>query len=479
LTVAIVWFRRNLRLADNPALSDAVERSSAVVPVFVRPSADSRHGPGAVSWAWCGASLESLDARLRQLGSALVVRTGAADDTLAALARETGATAVWCERDWSPQGLAEEDAARHRLARAGTELHVVEGQLLVAPTALATSEGRTYRVFTPFWRAWRRSWDETPSLRATPARIASPAVMPASTEGVFSGASDAERSWPWPPGEPGALDRLAEFTRDWLAHYETDRDRPSIRATSELSPALAWGEVSVRSVAAAAVSAGSGSEPFLRQLAWRDFAYHVVRDSPTMLDEPLRAEFSEFPWSASVDDLEAWRAGRTGYPLVDAGMRQLAATGWMHNRVRLVAGSFLTKDLLGRWQDGEAAFRDLLADYDPALNAFNWQWVAGSGADAAPYFRVFNPTVQGSRFDPDGAYVRTWVPELGGLDDRWIHRPWDAPSHVLATARIEMGRTYPRRIVDHAEARARALAAYASVRAATGSSQAGRATESR
>ena len=240
---------------------------------------------------------------------------------------------------------------------------------------------------------------------------------------------------------------------------------PSLRATSELSPRLAWGEISAAQVASSALSAaGDIAEPFLRQLAWREFSYHVLYHNPDMAAVPLRAEFASFPWSARGEDVEAWQCGMTGYPLVDAGMRQLAATGWMHNRVRLVAASFLTKDLLGSWQGGEEFFRQKLADYDPAANAFNWQWVAGCGADAAPYFRIFNPSVQGARFDPDGDYVRAWVPELERLESRWIHRPWDAPGNTLADAGVVLGRTYPDRIVDHAEARDRALAAYEAIR---------------
>jgi deoxyribodipyrimidine photo-lyase len=289
--------------------------------------------------------------------------------------------------------------------------------------------------------------------------------MPATGGPVSSppGAPDITR-W-WEPGEPAAQARLAKFVDADIERYDDLRDRPALHATSELSPRLAWGEISAAQVANSVLSAGGDiAEPFLRQLAWREFSYHVLYRNPEMATVPLRDEFASFPWSASSKDAEAWQCGMTGYPLVDAGMRQLAATGWMHNRVRLVAASFLTKDLLGSWQSGEEFFGRRLADYDPAANAFNWQWVAGCGADAAPYFRIFNPTVQGARFDPDGDYVRAWVPELKRLESRWIHRPWDAPGTTLADAGIVLGRTYPNRIVEHAEARHRALAAYDAIR---------------
>jgi deoxyribodipyrimidine photo-lyase len=289
--------------------------------------------------------------------------------------------------------------------------------------------------------------------------------MPASAGPVSprSGTPDVLR-W-WDVGEQAAQARLARFAGEALCDYATQRDRPDLRGTSELSPSLAWGEISPAQVVAHVLKV-SGQEQagqFLRQLAWREFSHHVMHHFPRTLDEPLRERFATFPWSTDEAGVLAWRAGETGYPLVDAGMRQLTATGWIHNRVRLVCASFLTKHLLQPWQSGEAHFEARLADYDPATNAFNWQWVAGSGADAAPYFRVFNPTLQGTRFDPDGSYIRTWVPELKGLPARWIHQPASAPHDVLTVAGVRLGDNYPRPIIDHVEARARALAAFASL----------------
>jgi deoxyribodipyrimidine photo-lyase len=268
------------------------------------------------------------------------------------------------------------------------------------------------------------------------------------------------------PGEAGAHARLEEFVLGALSDYETGHDLPARSGTSELSAALACGELSPRQVAWAATAA-VGEEtaaPFVRQLAWREFTYHVLYADPESLDLPLRREFSAMPWRDDPEALDAWISGRTGWPMVDAGMRQLAQTGWMHNRVRMVAASALTKDLLIPWQTGARAFERMLADYDPAANAFNWQWVAGSGADAAPYFRIFNPSLQGSRFDADGEYVRRWVPELVELPSRYVHRPWTAPPETLRAAGVQLGGEYPHQLIDHAEARRRALAAFSAVK---------------
>jgi deoxyribodipyrimidine photo-lyase len=290
---------------------------------------------------------------------------------------------------------------------------------------------------------------------ATPSSPSSPVLEPPSSD---AGA--------WVPGESAALARLRSFVQTALASYSTLRDRPDLDNTSELSPRLAWGELSPRQVVALALQS-QGSEvslPFLRQVAWREFSYHVLAEFPELGSKPWRREFSAMPWREDDEGLEAWKDGRTGFPLVDAGMRQLAETGWMHNRVRLVVASFLTKDLLVAWQLGEQVFAETLADYDPAVNPFNWQWVAGSGADASPYFRVFNPVTQGTKFDPLGDYVRRWVPELKWVPPRWIHHPWDAPERELRLARVSLGADYPRPLIDHGAARQRALAAFEEVR---------------
>jgi deoxyribodipyrimidine photo-lyase len=364
--------------------------------------------------------------------------------------------------------MREEETVRRALSRQRRDLHVHGGRLLVEPDAIRTANGGPYRVFTPFFRTWRELADPAaPSpapaviTGATPPPDAiAPAVMPSVTPDPLAY---------WQTGERGALDRLQRFLDEAAEQYEEDRDRPGVRGTSESSPGLSMGEIAPGRIMREVRAEGAdGAETFVRQLAWRDFAHHVLHHSPHLLDTPLRSEFEAFPWRDDPSALAAWQEGRTGFPLVDAGMRQLLATGWMHNRARLVCGSFLTKHLLIPWQRGEEWFRDRLVDHDEAVNAFNWQWVAGSGADAAPYFRIFNPTLQGERFDPGGTYVRTWVPELETLPDRWIHHPWDAPRDVLASATITPGVTYPGPIVEHAEARSRALAAYEAMRISRG-----------
>ncbi len=463
MTATIHWFRKDLRLADNPAFAAAAAGEGPVVPAYIHDDRADAHRPGIAARAWLPRSLEALDAELRTRGSALVIRTGAPGEALATLAAECSAGRVTCQRDRSPVGLAEEAEARAALNAAGLELVVERGQVLVEPDALATKQGGPYRVFTPYWRAWRSAWDA--EVAPVPQPLRALPLMPA-TAGPLSpprGGPDVVR-W-WAAGEVPGRERLAEFVRGALHRYPTDHDRPDLRGTSEMSLRLAWGEVSPGQVAHAALAVGGeNAEPFLRQLAWREFSHHVLHHFPEAVDSALREEFSAFPWRQDAGGFDAWAHGQTGYPLVDAGMRQLLETGWMHNRVRMVCASFLTKDLLIPWQDGERFFAERLADYDAAVNVFNWQWTAGCGLDAAPYFRIFNPVAQGEKFDAGGSYVRTWVPELSGLASRWIHRPWDAPDDALTKAGVRLGSTYPNPIVDHAQARLRALAAFETVK---------------
>ena len=440
MTSAIMWFRRDLRLADNDALAGALAAAETVAPVWVTP-----HRPVGSREHWLAHSLRALDADLRERGARLTARTGPAPAALGTFARELGARSVHCTRIWTPDGLEEEQMVASALQAEGVRLAVSEGSLLVTPDALATGTGGPYRVFTPYFRAWEQSWGsvapaESPRLIPGPGTVASSDPLP-----DRRGATPDPTTW-WTPGEAGARVRLAEFVDDALADYDERRDLPAPDATSRLSPHLAHGEISVRQIVSAVERSGLPAEatrPFVRQLAWREFAAHVLHHHPHTVSEPLRPEFAAMPWRDDEEALAAWREGRTGYPLVDAGMRQLAATGWMHNRVRLVAASLLTKHLLIPWQTGERYFADALTDFDLASNVFNWQWVAGCGADAAPYFRIFNPTLQASKFDPEGSYVRRWVPELDARQD-----------HT----------GYPDPIVEHREARERALAAYASIR---------------
>jgi len=433
----ILWFRRDLRLTDNRALENALAHGAGVLPVYVLPPELS---PGEA--AWLPRSLARLDSDLRARGSRLVVRGGPVPEALSSLARESRARSVHCTRVWTPAGLAEEHEASYALAPERVGLIGAEGSFLVTPDAISTGEGGPYRVFTPYFRAWERAWDaDTPSPDALE-RIPAPEGPVASEPLPEAGPGTPDPTGWWMPGEAGAAERLQTFVAEALEHYDEGRDIPAVDGTSRLSPHLAFGEISPRQIVAAVAGSGLPAEavrPFVRQLAWREFAAHVLHHHPHTLTEPLRPEFARMPWHDDEEALEAWRTGHTGYPLVDAGMRQLAATGWMHNRVRLVAASVLTKHLLVPWQTGERFFADALVDLDIASNVFNWQWVAGCGADAAPYFRIFNPTLQATRFDPEGAYIRRWVPEIGTPD-------------------------YPAPIIEHAEARKRALAAYSAIK---------------
>jgi deoxyribodipyrimidine photo-lyase len=387
----------------------------------------------------------------------------------------------WCGRPHtSPTSGGATSAVREGLEEAGLRARAFAGRLLHEPEAVCTGSGGPYRVFTPFWKKLRTELDPgepLPVPRLGPSRAPEPwpesvpldalALTPRQQDGVDWG--EGMRGF-WTPGESAGAERLAAFVEDGLLRYPERRNRPDLDGSSRLSPHLHWGEVSPRQVWRAAegwVRNGpmrEAADAFLAEIGWREFAYHVLHHFPETPTEPLKPEFGGLEWREDGEALEAWRRGRTGYPIVDAGMRQLWALGWMHNRVRMLAASFLTKHLLLPWQEGSRWFWDTLVDADLANNTMGWQWTAGSGADAQPFFRVFNPVTQGERFDPEGAYVRRWVPELAGLPDRYLHRPWEAPEGVLAEAGVALGETYPRPVVDHAEARRRALDAFAALR---------------
>lgn len=461
----LVWLRRDLRLHDNPALLAACDEGAAVLPVFVLEDAGAPAGTAA-AW-WLRRSLAALQGALAARGAPLVLRHGPAADVLAVLARAVGARAVYWNRRYEPSGTAADAAVAGALRAAGIGHRVFAGDVLFPPEEWE----RPYKVFTPFARACR--------ARPAPEPLPAPASLPA-PERVPEGErledwgleapADAALGDGWTPGEDAARAALGRWLEDGLARYHRDRDRPDTEGTSRLSPHLAFGEISARTVwAAAAASGAAGVDAFLNELLWRDFARHLLHHFPQLPDRPLKPAFAAFPWRDDAAALAAWQEGRTGYPIVDAGMRQLRRTGWMHNRVRMIAASFLVKDLLLPWQAGAAWFAARLADADIASNAANWQWVAGCGVDAAPYFRVFNPVVQGERHDPRGRYVRQWLPELAGLPDNIIHRPWQAPEAVLAGAGVRLGRDYPPPLVDHAEARRRALAAFRGITGAGGS----------
>ena len=475
--VAIVWLRRALRVTDNPALAAAIAEADAVAPLVILDDAGDGPWPrGAAARWWHTRSLEALDGSLRERGSGLVVRAGDAAEALLVLAAECSATGVYFDRRYEPDAAEADARVVAAVERAGIPARSFNCSLINEPNAPHTAAGGPFRVFTPYFTACNLSSPDPP-LRA-PEHIVSPSPFPRSVDSSalarnLSGVPGQPEVY-WMPGEAGALAHAGRFFADAAAEYGTGRDRPDRFGTSRLSPHLAFGEIGPRQLLAEARGLGSrdaaepasdGARAFIRQLYWREFAYHLLYHFPRTTERPLRPEFEVFPWAEDPAAFAAWQTGRTGYPIIDAGTRELLATGWMHNRVRMIVASFLTKDLLLPWQAGARFFWERLVDADLANNTFGWQWVAGSGADAAPYFRVFNPVLQGERYDPDGFYVRAWVPELSRLPDRWLHRPWEAPQSDLASAGVSLGDSYPLPMLDHADARRRALAAYASLRA--------------
>jgi deoxyribodipyrimidine photo-lyase len=467
----LLWYRNDLRLADHAALQAALATGRPVLPVFVYdPVAGGAWAPGAASRWWLHHSLTALAGALAAAGAPLVLRRGNAAQILPALARETGAVSVFAGIGLEPWARRQERAVAEALGAEGAALHRFRTASLFPPDALRTGTGGGYGVYTPFARA----------ATAAAAAVKPPARAPAHIPAPPAPASEPLDSWrlcpgapdwagglraAWTPGEAGGRAKLLRFLDRTLADYAGARDRADRAGTSGLSPHLHFGEISPAQVWHAAAGDGTGPEKFRAELLWREFAIHQLWHHPDLPEQPLRSAFASMPWRDDPAALAAWQRGRTGVPLVDAGMRQLWETGWMHNRVRMVAASFLVKHLLLPWQAGEAWFWDTLVDADLAANAASWQWVAGCGADAAPYFRVFNPVLQGRRFDPDGAYVRRFVPELARLSADFIHAPWEAPAGTLRAAGIALGQTYPAPIVDLPAGRARALAAFAAITA--------------
>ncbi len=470
----ILWLTRDLRLRDNPALH-AAARNGSVVPVFILPDNDAVRWPlgGASKWG-LAQSLRSLARDLEAKGAKLILRRGDPAAILSALAKEVGAAAVYWSRAYEPDLIRAQEVARAALEAADVTVKRFGGRILFEPENVATKDGSPYKVFTPFYKAILARGGPPEPLPA-PDTLPAPETWPESDALESWGLEPTKPDWAgglratWTPGEQGAHERLSWFLDEAAADYAEMRDRPDIDGTSRMSPHLTWGEISPRQVWHAAEprassGAAKGVESFLSEVVWREFSYHLLFHWPDLPDTSWRAEFREFPWDEDEQALRAWQRGRTGYPIVDAAMRQLYEIGWMHNRCRMIAASFLIKDLLIPWQRGEEWFRDTLVDADLASNSAGWQWAAGSGADAAPYFRIFNPVKQGERFDPEGAYVRKYVPELAHMPAKHIHAPWDAPANVLRDAGVRLGETYPAPIVDHAAARKRALAAFEKIK---------------
>ena len=468
-------------------MTHALESHSAVIPVYIHHPSEEGDWPagGAARW-WLHHSLESLDRDLHAKGSRLIRRSGHALEVLQALITETGAKAVYWNRRYEPAIMARDQIVKSELRNAGLTVESFNGSLLFEPWEVATKTGGPYQVFTPFWKACLARSVTTEPLPC-PDKIPGPTRWPD---------SDKLADWKllpmipwdtgfraeWAPGEAGAARLLEQFLNDAVTNYCEARNLPGSPGTSRLSPHLHFGEVSPRQIWHAVHQRFRGHPPedaatFLSEIGWREFAYHILYHFPTTPTKPLRADFERFHWEENAGQLRAWQRGMTGYPIVDAGMRELWTTGWMHNRVRMIVGSFLTKHLRISWTEGAKWFWDTLVDADLASNTMGWQWIGGCGADAAPYFRVFNPMTQGEKFDPQGTYVRRWVPEISKLSDKTIHQPWSASRDELQRAGVELGKTYPLPLVDHAEARNLALAAFAQLKAPAPGNRAG-ATDS-
>ncbi len=468
---SIVWFRQDLRLADNPALHHAAGLGP-VLPVYILDETHSRALGGANKW-WLHHSLKALQ---RELGYLIVMR-GDPLTCLRTLVETSDSEAVVWNRCYEPQAIARDKVLKSEFINDGLTVGSFNSALLNEPWEVATGAGGPYKVYSPYWRAVQQREVGAPLPLPTIELGAVPrcgeilddlALLPATPEWA--------EGWDriWTPGEAGAKAQFDQFLGTGLRGYGTLRDRPDKDNVSRLSAHLHFGEISPRQIWAATRFAADEDNAlekdagkFLSEIVWREFAYHLLFHFPSLPEENWKPAFDAYPWREDPENLEAWQRGQTGYPIVDAGMRELWQTGTMHNRVRMIAASFLIKHLRIHWREGEAWFWDTLLDADAANNAAGWQWVAGSGADASPYFRIFNPMTQGRKFDPDGTYVRRWCPELDKLDRSVIHAPFEASPDQLRRAGVVLGKDYPRPIVDHAEARAAALAGYAALKAAT------------
>lgn len=476
-STAIVWIRNDFRLHDNQALSNA-SRFQRMLPVFIHDPNDSNPWqPGAASKWWLHHGLESFQKQLRRLGSDLVICKGAPHTELAKLAAETGAAEVLWNRSYNPTEAPTVAAVVNALKETGVTSTGCFGSLLCPPEDLLKKDGTPYQVYTPFWRNFVAKYQ--------PMKVDAPRKLPPPPSEAGRLGVDIDEllflpkipwyatfsDW-WRPGESPANRRLEEFLADGLGRYGTARDLPSEAGTSRLSPYLHFGEIHPQRVLWRIYEkfgdlkniTNPNIQQFAKEIVWREFSYHLLQHFPNTPTEPLKSSFKKFPWRRNERLFTAWTKGQTGYPIVDAGMRQLWATGWLHNRVRMIAGSFLVKHLGIPWQDGAKWFWDTLVDADLASNTQGWQWTAGCGADAQPFFRIFNPITQGEKFDARGAYAAKWCPELAKVPAKWIYRPWQAPKSELAKAGVILGDHYPKPIVDHDQARKSALEKYEKTR---------------
>ena len=465
----IIWFRRDLRIADNPALFEAAKTGQPVICLYVYES-DVARPLGGASLLWLHHSLVSLAEDLKSIGAQLYLRKGPAREVLNAVIKQCGADSVYWNRRYDEDARGRDADIKADLKSRAIDVKSYRANLLSEPWTIENKTGGYYKVFTPYWRAAQAALD-----------ISEPLPIPTALKNYQGDLEeDNLETWnllptspdwgskmlpSWSPGSAGAAQALSSFLKAGVEDYSDERNRPDNETgTSRLSPHLAFGEISPKQIWHSCKSDITKARKFLAEIGWREFSYVLLFHNPKLATQNFKADFDKFEWNEDETALQRWQKGLTGYPFVDAGMRQLWQTGWQHNRVRMVTASFLIKHLLIDWRRGEEWFWDTLFDADPASNAASWQWVAGSGADASPYFRIFNPFSQGEKFDPNGDYVRKFVPELSNMPNNYIHRPWEAPASVLSDAGVKLGETYPRPIVDHKQAREKALANYKQTR---------------
>ncbi len=477
MTTGIVWFRQDLRLTDNPALSAACRQCDHLLCIFIDDPAERTVSQlGSASRAWLHHSLASLQISLQQKGGDLLFAQGKSLSVLENLIDSSGATRIFWNRCYDPDTIKRDKLIKSTLH--ALEPQTFNGLLVLEPWENLKGDGTAYRVYTPYWRAAARQLDDEPQrlkIARAPRVLSTPKAL---TGQSLRGCVTLQQlqllpteQWHdammanWKVGESAARLQLDRFLKRAVDDYGTGRNLPAIAGTSQLSPHLHYGEISPRQVlhrllrGRALSQLTGGEETFAKEIVWREFAYSLIYHFPHTIDKPLDERFRAFKWaSGTAQHLKAWQQGRTGVPIVDAGMRELYATGWMHNRVRMIVASYLIKNLLIRWQSGERWFRDTLVDADIASNAMGWQWTAGSGADAAPFFRVFNPVLQGEKFDQQGAYVKRWVPELVSVAPKFIHKPWELPAHERDLI------DYPAPLVDLKQTRLRALDAFSAIK---------------
>ena len=455
---ALLWLRDDLRLHDHPALIAAAAHDGPLIIVYISEHHPALRPLGGASRWWLHHSLNSLSDALAQRGQTLIFRQGNPETILPQMVADYGVRQVFWSRRY--HALTLDGDIKSALKTMGVGVKTLNSHLLLEPWDALKADGTPYTVYTPFWKNLFSKRDGIPLPQSAPKTLPPPVAACVSEDLASWALLPQNPDWAgglrqrWDVGEAAAQTRFRDFLTQNLSTYAEHRNRPDLDGTSRLSPYLRFGEISIRQAwheGLNAFEAGEAqAETFLKELVWREFSYSLLYHNPRLATDPFRPEFSRFPWNARPNDLRTWQQGKTGYPIVDAGMRELWQTGWMHNRVRMITASFLTKHLLIPWQQGESWFWDTLVDADHASNAASWQWVAGCGADAAPYFRIFNPILQGERFDPDGVYVKTYLPELSPLKAPVVHKPWESPSRL----------SYPAPIIPHQEGRDRAMKAY-------------------